>query len=74
MTDILNTHSETPAAAGRHSFVIRIWHAAGRPGWEGWVQHARSGETASVRSVDELVAFIERRAGNLAPTRRDGLR
>jgi hypothetical protein len=43
----------------RDAFIVRIWQEAGQPGWQGWVQHVRTRESAVVRSADELVAFIE---------------
>ncbi|HNS50800.1 MAG TPA: hypothetical protein PKO09_06410 [Anaerolineae bacterium] len=50
-------------AAQRDSFVVRIWREEGQPAWLGWVRHTRSGEEVCVRSLDELAAFIGRRAG-----------
>jgi hypothetical protein len=56
----------------RSSFVIRIWWeqsdmaAADPPAWRGWVQHTHSGEAAYVRSLEELIRFLERWAGKLA--------
>ncbi len=49
----------------RHSFVVRIWREQDSAGWRGWVQHAGTGESAYVRNLDELLAFIERRTGGL---------
>ncbi len=56
------------------SFVLRIWRDRGRPGWQGWIQHVRSGESASVSSVGELLAFVQRFAGELEDTASRGLR
>ena len=53
-------------ATHRHSFVVRIWREEGRPGWRGWVQHAGSGEATYVRDLEELLAFMESRTGELA--------
>ena len=50
-------------ATHRDSFVVRIWRQEGQSGWQGWVQHARTGEEACVHSLDELLSFIQRRAG-----------
>jgi hypothetical protein len=49
----------------RDSFVIRICREEGQPGWHGWVQHARSHDEAVFCNVDDLLRFIERRAGRL---------
>lgn len=56
------------------SFVLRIWweqnnaRADGPPHWRAWVQHVHSGEAAYVQDVATLLAFIERRAGQLDTT------
>jgi hypothetical protein len=50
-----------------HSFVVRIWREGeAASDWRGWVQHAGTGEETYVRDLKELLAFIERRAGQLA--------
>ena len=41
------------------SFVVRVWWEPGRPDWRGWVQHTRSGKSAALQSLDELIDFIE---------------
>ncbi len=51
--------------ARQESFIFRIWREEGQPDWRGWVQHARSGESIVIRSVAELVAFLESRCGKL---------
>ncbi len=56
------------------SFLIRIWREEGQAGWKGWIQHTRSGESALVRELEELWAFIERRTGKLDTTARKGLK
>lgn len=56
------------------SFVVRIWREKCTPGWKGWVQHARSGESAFVQTVDELLTFVERQTGKLNGARRRGLK
>jgi hypothetical protein len=54
-------------ATRSHSFVVRIWReVAGSADWRGWVQHAGTGEATYVRDLNELLAFIEQRAGRLA--------
>lgn len=67
-------HRPTAQTTQRDSFVVRIWRERGQPGWQGWVQHAATGESASVRRIDELLAFIEERAGRLAEPNRQGLK
>jgi hypothetical protein len=58
----------------RHSFVVRIWREAGRAGWRGWVQHARTGESIPFEDVDKLLAFFEGQTGKLADRARQGLK
>jgi hypothetical protein len=53
------------AAANRYSFIVRIWRAAGRPGWRGSVQQVSSGQTNAFDSLDELLAFLERQIDRL---------
>jgi hypothetical protein len=53
----------------RHSFVLRIWREKGGAGWRGWVQHSRSGESTASQDLNELLAFVECRAGRLNGTR-----
>ena len=48
-------HRPTAQTTRRDSFVVRIWRERDQPGWQGWVQHAGTGESASVRRIDELV-------------------
>jgi hypothetical protein len=60
-------------AVRRDSFVVRIWRERDRPGWQGWVQHTGTGESAPVRDREELWAFIEERAGALAEDAPTGL-
>jgi hypothetical protein len=57
----------------RHSFVIRILRERGQPGWKGWVQHAGTGESIHVHTLESLLAFIEQRAGRLRDSAEDGL-
>jgi hypothetical protein len=45
MKEIQSTKSKITR---RDSFVIRIWQEEGKPGWKGWVQHARSGESSLI--------------------------
>ena len=57
-----------------NSYIIRIWREEDKPGWKGWVQHARTGESAFIQRADEILAFIERYAGKLAESERKGLK
>lgn len=57
------------------SFVVRICREEGRLGWHGWVQHARSHDEALFCNVDDLLRFIEQRAGRLnGPAKKGGLK
>lgn len=67
-------HRPKAPTTQRDSFVVRIWRERDEPGWQGWVQHANTGESASVRRIDELLAFIESRVGRLTDTGRTGLK
>jgi hypothetical protein len=60
--------------AHRDTFIVRIWREEGSPEWKGWVQHVRTGDSAPVHSLDELVAFIECRTGKLTDSGRKGLK
>jgi hypothetical protein len=60
--------------ARRDSFVVRIWHEPGRPGWRGWVQHAGGGESATFEHWQELLAFLERWVEVVDEPRQPGLR
>ena len=50
----------TKRQAQRESFVVRIWREPDQPKWKGWVQHVRSGDSAALNNLDELITFIER--------------
>lgn len=62
-----------PVVAGRtsfvvrHSFVVRIWRDEGEAGWRGWIEDTRTGKASFFQELHELLAFIERRTGTLAP-------
>lgn len=56
-----------PPLAIRHSFVVRIWQEEAGAAWRGWVEHTRTGEAAFVQELEELLSFIEARAGRLGP-------
>lgn len=58
----------------RDAFVVRIWRERDKPGWQGWVQHADTGESTAVRTTDDLLAFIEKRAGKLREAARKGIK
>ncbi|MBN1139899.1 MAG: hypothetical protein JXM73_25225 [Anaerolineae bacterium] len=62
------------ARSHSNSYIIRIWREEGKPGWKGWVQHARTGESGFFQRLDELLAFIERHAGKLAEPPPKGLK
>ena len=63
MTPLHQTHS---------SFVVRIWREQTNPTtdsqalWRGWVQHPRSGQSAYVQDLEELLSFIQRWTGRLS--------
>ena len=56
------------------SFVLRIWRENDRAQWQGWIQHARTGESAFVQEMEGLLAFIENRTGTLTRARPEGIR
>ena len=58
----------------KDAFIVRIWREAGQSAWRGWVQHVHSGDSTPVQSLDELLAFIERRTGKLTDPGRKGLK
>ena len=58
----------------RDTFILQIWREEGKPGWTGRVQHVATGESALVRSLDKLLAFVERRTGKLTDSDQKGLR
>lgn len=58
----------------RDAFVVRICQERDKPGWQGWVQHADTGESAPVRELDDLLAFIEQRIGRPRGTFRRGIK
>ncbi len=60
--------------SNRESFVVRIWHDEDSSQWQGWVQHARTGEAVMVKQVDELLGFIERWTGRLDCKEDEGLK
>jgi len=60
--------------AHRDAFIVRIWREEDKPEWRGWVQNARTGESAPIRNLDELGAFIERRTAKLTNPGHKGLK
>ena len=56
------------------SFLIRIWRERGQLTWRVWVQHIQSSESAYLRGLDELWAFVERWIGDLHDRPHSGLR
>ncbi len=70
---------QDPSAAGyliptRNSFIVRISREGDSGGWQGWVQHTRSGESSAVHTLEALWAFIEQQTGTLPFASRKGLR
>jgi len=53
-----------------NSFVLRIWWEEEERTWRGWVQHAGTGQITYVRSLKELLAFIQQYTGDLTPSPR----
>jgi hypothetical protein len=49
----------TEKANKTHSFILRVWRSGIGQEWKGWVQHADSGESLPLASMDDLQAFIE---------------
>ena len=69
---------QDPSAAGplvptRNSFIVRISREGSSGGWQGWVQHTRSGESCAVHTLEALWAFIEQQANTLPFPSRKGL-
>jgi len=64
-------HNPVSPSAHGHTFIVRIWwesgltRSNGRPLWRGQVQHAASGQTLAFQSLDDLMHFIQSRAGEL---------
>ncbi len=49
----------------RDAFILRIWWEDGASGWRGWVQHISTGRFTYVRTVEGLLAFIQRFTSDL---------
>ena len=64
--------AENPVAvkntAHRDSFVLRIWREGKKRIWKGWIQHANSGESTPLRSLTDLIAFIEQHTNDTPST------
>jgi hypothetical protein len=58
----------------RDTLILQIWRDEGEPDWTGRVQHVGTGESALVRSLDKLLAFVEQRTGKLTDMARKGLK
>ena len=58
----------------RDTFILQIWREEGKPGWTGRVQHVSTGESVLVRTLDKLLAFVERHTGKLTDAGRKGLK
>jgi hypothetical protein len=68
-----------PSATGhtvptRNSFIVRISREGDSGGWQGWVQHTRSGKSSAVQTLEALWAFIEQQTGILPLASRKGLK
>ena len=43
----------------REVFIVRLWSEAATPtAWRGQVQHVRSGQTSTVRNLEELLVYL----------------
>ena len=51
---------QTNLTINRHSFLVRIWREGSGSQWQGWVQHIRTGEAVTFRSLNELLDFVQR--------------
>lgn len=63
----MQEHNHAPVV----SFVIRLWverrDVAAAPEWRFRVQHVQSGEGLYVRTLADLLTFVERQSGLTAP-------
>jgi hypothetical protein len=62
------------SAAQRESFIVRIWWEKGQPDWTGWVQHVRSGDSASLHDLQDLISYLERWTSGQSREEKQGLR
>ena len=60
--------------AYRESFIVRIWREKGQPEWQGWVQHVRSGDSAPLQDLQDLISYLERWTAKPAKEEKKGLR
>lgn len=64
----MQEHNQAPVV----SFVIRLWverrDMVGAPEWRFRVQHVQSGEGLYVRTLGDLLTFVERQSGLSAPS------
>jgi hypothetical protein len=58
----------------RATFILRVWWDEEEPDWIGQVQQVGAGESALVRSIGELLAFIEQWTGKLSIPDQRGLK
>lgn len=53
------------------SFVIRLWlepqKVSSEPEWRGHVTHVQTGEGIYFRRLEDLLRFVERKAGSSPP-------
>ncbi len=65
---------QTNLTLNRHSFLVRIWREVESAGWQGSVEHVRTGETATFDSLEELLDFVKRWEESEALERGKGLK
>lgn len=58
----------------RESFIVRVWWQQRQVTPEVWVQHIRSGESAIIHDLKDVIAFIERWTPRPAAKDGQGLR
>jgi hypothetical protein len=60
--------------AQRESFIVRIWWEQGQAEWKGWVQHVRSGDSALLQDLQDLISYLERWTAKPPVEEKRGLR
>jgi hypothetical protein len=64
---VLQGPDMTQGGRNRHSFILRIWQEGENQEWKGWMQYANNGETSPLRTLADVLVFIERHTGELFP-------